>query len=102
MNDLAERALHGLDLARKQIIKHPVVSLAVGGFIASTVTMVAGGQIGASASATPMETWFGLLPDNGTRGDAIAGAVMFGGIVLLLLLWITAVALFKPLACSER
>lgn len=102
MNDLAEQALHGLDLARKQIIKRPVVSLAVGGFLASAVTMIAGGQIGASAAATPMRKWFGLLPDNGAGGDAVAGAVMFAGIIVLLLLWITAVALLKPRACSER
>jgi hypothetical protein len=102
MNDLAERALHGLDLARRQIIRHPVVSLAAGGFIASTVVMVAGGQIGASAAATPMTHWFGLLPDNGPRGDAAAGAVMFAGIVVLLLLWITAITTLRPNTCNER
>ncbi|MGH8960460.1 MAG: polyprenol phosphomannose-dependent alpha 1,6 mannosyltransferase MptB [Jatrophihabitantaceae bacterium] len=102
MNDLAEQALHGLDLARKQIIRHPVASLTVGGFLAATVTMVAGGQIGASASATPLRSWFGLLPDNGTAGDAVAGTVMFGGILALLLLWIVAVARLRPNACSER
>ena len=50
MNDLAEQALHGLDLARKQIVKHPLVSFAASGFVLSATIVVAGGRVGAGSA----------------------------------------------------
>ena len=95
MNDLAEQALHGLDLARKKIVEHPVTSLAVAGFVAAGTAMVAGGRIGAGSATTPLTHWLGLLPDDGTRNDALAGGIMFGAICCLLLLWIMTVAIIQ-------
>jgi hypothetical protein len=102
MNDLAEQALHGLVLARKQIVRHPVVALAAVGFVVSCVVVVAGGRVGTNPAAIPITNWLGLLPENGTTGDAVAGGVMFGAIGVLLLLWLVAVAVLTQQSCSER
>jgi hypothetical protein len=102
MNDLAEQALHGLDEARKQIVKHPLTSLAVGGFLLSAVVVVSGGRVGTNPATTPLTHWLGLLPDNGTGDDRAAGAIMFAAIVTLLVLWLVAVARLRQGACSER
>jgi hypothetical protein len=102
MNDLAEQALHGLDLARKKIVEHPVTSLAVAGFVAAGTAMVAGGRIGAGSATTPLTHWLGLLPDDGTRNDALAGGIMFGAICCLLLLWIVAVAVVRSGSHNTR
>ena len=86
MNDLAEQALHGLDLARKQIVKHPLVSFAASGFVLSATIVVAGGRVGAGSATTPLNHWLGLLGDNGPGDDARSGAVALVATAALLLL----------------
>lgn len=102
MNDLAEQALHGLEQARKQVVRHPLMSLAASGFLLSAVVVVTGGRIGSGPAATPLTHWLGLLPDNGAGDDRAAGAIMFAAIVALLVLWLVAVALLRQGACAER
>lgn len=102
MNDLAEQALHGLEQARKQVVKHPLTSFAVGGALLSAVIVVSGGRIGSSPATTPLTHWLGLLPDNGTSDDRVAGVIMFAAILALLVLWLMAVARLRQGACTEH
>jgi alpha-1,6-mannosyltransferase len=89
MNDLAEKALHGLQVARREIAARPVPALAVGGFGIAAVIVVTGGRIGAAPAAVPIDRWFGLLPPAGYRiGGVGMGAAMFAAIVALLALWL--------------
>ena len=91
MNDLAEKALHGLQAARREIAARPVPALAVGGFAAAAVIVVTGGRIGAAPAAVPLDRWFGLLPSAGYRIGGIGmGAAMFAAIIALLGLWLLA------------
>ena len=65
MNDLAEKALHGLDIARREIAARPVASLGFAGFVLAAVVVVTGGRIGAAPAAVPLDHWLGLLPPAG-------------------------------------
>ncbi len=102
MNDLAEQALHGLDLARKQIVKHPLTACAVTGLLLSATIVVAGGRVAAGSAARPLNSWFGLLPDDGAQDTRLAGAVMLGAIIALALLWLVALATVRRGACTDR
>lgn len=94
MNDLAERALRGLNVARGAVLARPVPCLAGVGFAAAVVTVVAGGRIGAGPAALPISSWLGLLPHVGYRVvDLAPGLVMLGGIAVLALCWIAVVVL---------
>jgi hypothetical protein len=89
LNDLAEKALHGLDIARREIAARPVASLGVAGFVVSGVIVVTGGRIGPAPAAVPLDHWLGLLPPAGYRVTGVAmGAVMLVAIGLLLALWL--------------
>ena len=77
MNDLAERALHGLDVARRFVVARPVPWLAGAGFLAGTLVMVVGARIGAARAALPLDTWLGLLPPAGYHsGGRLPGVLV--------------------------
>lgn len=103
MNDLAERALHGLNVARKEVLARPVPWLAGVGCAAAFVMVVAGGRIGAGPAALPINTWLGLLPHAGYRVvDLLPGLVMLGGIAALALCWIAVLVLATNRRVGER
>ena len=56
MNDLAEKALQGLDAARRQVVSHPATSLAVTGFLVSGFVVVAGGEVAGELSVSEVTT----------------------------------------------
>jgi alpha-1,6-mannosyltransferase len=94
VNDLAERALHGLDVARKAVLARPLPWLAAIGFLAAAVVVVSGGRIGAGPAALPLNTWLGLLPHTGYRvRGLLPGLIMIGGIAVLTLIWLAVLAL---------
>src|SRR3954470_8314112 len=96
MNDLAEKALNGLNVARRQVGDRPVVSLSVAGFVVSCVIVVAGGQVGAARATRPLVNWLGRQDAHGLEAtDPRAGTVMLAGIVVLLALWLVAVAMLR-------
>jgi len=76
MNDLAEKALNGLNVARRQVGGRPFLSLSVAGFVVSCVIVVAGGQVGAARATRPLVNWLGLQDTHGLETtDPGPGAV---------------------------
>jgi hypothetical protein len=103
MNDLAEKALRGLDAARRQIWARPMLTLGTLGFLVACVTVVAGGQVGAAAPAHPLTTWLGLENTHGLRPDnRIPGAILFAGVVALVVLWLAIVRVVRRRHERER
>ncbi len=103
MNDLAEKALHGLDVGRRRIAARPVVPLTVGGFLAAALVVVPGGRIGAAPGAQPLNTWLGLLPRPAYQvTDLVPGLVMLAGIGLLAGLWLIAVTAARGRRVDQR
>ena len=102
MNDLAEVALRGLDTARRRVASYPLTVLSVTGFAAACAVVYFGGRVGAAPATTPLTGWFGLLTDRDVGSDRIPAAVMFGGIVLLLLLWICALQVLRRPGYGDR
>jgi hypothetical protein len=92
MNDLAEKALHGLDVARRAVISRPMLAFGALGCAVSAVIMVAGAQVNVRRPTRPVSTWLGLQDAHGVPGDDwVPGAIMLGAIALLVLIWIALV-----------
>lgn len=107
MNDLAQQALRAVDGARSrvagQVRAHPHAALAVAGFVAGSVTVVAGGRIGTVRTTIPLTNWLGLLSVNGVRpGFLLPGSLQLLGIMALVGLWALAVRINRPERCGER
>src|SRR3954471_925380 len=99
MNDLAEKALHGLDVARRQVCDRPLLSLSAAGFAVSVVVVVAGGQVSALGSTRPLVNWLGLQDTHGADADdPVPGIVLLGAVVALVLLWLVAVEVVRRTA----
>jgi len=98
MNDLAEKALHAIVVARNHVSGRPVLMLSIGGFVASGTVVFAGGRIGAAPAALPLTSWFGLLAHAGyTVTNLIPGLLMIAGIAALAALWLVALSLARTL-----
>ncbi len=103
MNDLAEKALHGLDVARRQVRDRPLLSLSFAGFVISGLIVVAGARVGAAQPTRPLTTWLGLQDPHSTRsGDSIPGILMVAGVAGLVLLWLLAVHVVRRSAPPAR
>lgn len=103
MNDLAEKALQGLDAARRGIAARPVPWLAVGGFFAAAVVVVTGARIGAAPAAVPVGRWLGLLPAAGYRiTGAAMGVAMLGAIGALIGLWLLTLHVVRVHVLRDR
>lgn len=90
MNDLAEKALHGLGVARREVSARPMLSFAVLGLVISSVVLVAGGDVAAARATRPLTSWLGLQEVHGARGR-LTGAVLVAGIAALVLAWLVMV-----------
>ncbi|MGI8761787.1 MAG: polyprenol phosphomannose-dependent alpha 1,6 mannosyltransferase MptB [Jatrophihabitantaceae bacterium] len=102
MNDLAELALHELDVARKHVAAHPLPVLSAAGFSAAAVSVYFGGRVGPSPASIPMSTWLGLQPDNGAPTGPLPAALMLGAIIALVVLWIVAMRPLRRAQYSDR
>lgn len=103
MNDLVEKALHGLDVTRREISARPVLSVSAAGFVVSAVIVVTGSRIGATPAAVPLNRWFGLLPEAGYEVTGIGvGVVMYAAIGALLALWLLTLRLSRLRRLGER
>lgn len=93
MNDLAEKALHGVDVVRRQVVSHPLITFAALGFAMSSVVVIAGGRVNAARPTRPLRTWFGLQDPHTARAttDWKPAAVMLVAIAVLVALWLLVV-----------
>jgi hypothetical protein len=92
MNDLAEKALHGLDVARRQVAARPMSGFAVLGLALSCAVVAAGGRVNAGRSTRPLTRWLGLQDAHGAQPDDWApGAAMLAALAALVLLWLAVV-----------
>ena len=92
MNDLAEKALHGLDVARRAMVARPLRSFAVLGFAIAAVLVVAGARVNAQQPTRPLSGWFGLQSSHGAPSSHwLPGAIMLAAVVALALLWLGVV-----------
>lgn len=96
-------ALRVLPYARETLRARPAVALAIAGFAAASLVVVAGGRVGTVKSIIPLTDWMGLLSVQGRRnGDYRPGALMLAGIIALIGLWIVAIRLPPAGSRSER
>jgi hypothetical protein len=96
MNDLIRTARRRLVLLRGQVRERPAWALAIGGFAAATLTVLAGGRVGTVASVIPLTNWMGLFSVQGLgSGDYLPGALMLAGIVALIALWVLAIRHYR-------
>ncbi len=102
MNDLAERALHGLDVARRQIAAHPIPSLAAAGFASSALAVTAGGRVLLGGTAIPLTSWFGLQTQHPLDAAWIPAAVSFSGICALVAVWLAALSVLRRRESDDR
>lgn len=103
MNDLAEMALHGLDVARRAVLARPMRAFAAGGMLIAAAIVVAGARVDAQQPYRPLTTWFGLQDAHDVRpGDRLPGVAMLVGIVALALLWLGVVRFVRRRRIPER
>jgi hypothetical protein len=103
MNDLAEKALAGLDSARRAIAARPTPALATVGFLAGSAVVVLGARVGAAPAAVPIDHWLGLLPTAGYRiTDVSIGLTLLGAIAALLGCWLLTGHVAHRSAMSAR
>jgi hypothetical protein len=103
MNDLAEKALAGLDVARRWLAARPTSCFAVLGFGLSTTVMIAGARVNAAHPTRPLTSWLGLQNTHGARASDIApAAVMLAAIAALVLLWLAIGAYVERHGRSDR
>ncbi|MDT4941385.1 MAG: alpha,6-mannosyltransferase, partial [Pseudonocardiales bacterium] len=87
MNDLAEKALHGLNAARREIVARPMISFAVAGLLLAGVVVAADARISAAGPTRPLSTWFGLA-DAVRHREWLPGTIMLCATIALALLWL--------------
>lgn len=96
-------ALRGLGFARDRVRARPAVALALAGFAAAALVVVAGGRVGTVKSVIPLTDWLGLLSVQGRRsGDYLPGSLMLCGIIALVTLWLVAIRMHHSGTCTER
>jgi hypothetical protein len=103
MNDLAEKALHGLHVARGALWARPMLSFAAAGLVVGCVAVVAGGKVGAARATHPLTSWFGLENRHVRHtADWPAGTVLLAAIFTLVLLWIALALVVHRTAPARR
>ena len=102
MTDISRMSRRTAAVVRDAVGARPALSLATAGFLAASVTVVAGGRVGLPQSVIPLTNWLGLLPPNGHSSGDAPGAVMVFGVVALLALWLVAIRMHHSRRVSER
>ncbi len=92
MNDLAEKALQGLDAARRHVVDHPMSAFGVVGLAVSGFTVAAGADVAAGRVSRPLTGWLGLEDAHGRAGpQPLAASLLLIGIIALIALWLLVV-----------
>lgn len=103
MNDLAEKALHGLDVVRRAVAARPVPALAGTGLLVGGAVAVLAARIGAAPAAVPLTRWFGLQPHAGYRVTGlVAGFALLAAIAALTALWVSTLHVVRTRALGEH
>ena len=103
MDEFRGTALRAFRRARGLVLAHQAIALAVGGFLAGWLTVIAGGRVGTVKSVIPLTEWMGLLSRDGRRaGDLLPGSIMLAGIVILIVLWMIAIRIHHSGNTTER
>lgn len=103
MDEFRGTVLRAFRRTRELVLAHQAISLAVAGFLAGWLTVIAGGQVGTVKSVIPLTEWMGLLSRDGHRaGDFLPGSIMLAGIVILVVLWMVAIRIHHSGNTSER
>ena len=90
MNDLAEMALEGLDVARRGLRDHPMLTLSAAGFVVGAMVVASGGRATAARADRPLTSWLGLQDVRSGAIGVTAGSIMLAGVLTLAALWIAA------------
>ncbi|GAB2471952.1 putative hexosyltransferase [Jatrophihabitans fulvus] len=102
MNDLAEKALRGLDAVRRAVVARPVPVLAASGFLVSTAVTVTGGWAAAVRPNRSLTTWLGLEQAHGETVRATRPAVLLlVAIGALAALWLVTLAVVRRVRPAE-
>ncbi len=91
MNDLAEKALHGLTVARQAVRDRVLLSFAVVGFGIAVIVVAAGGEVGALQPTRPLTTWLGLQDSSREVRPNVAAALLLCAVIALVALWLVVV-----------
>ena len=103
MNDLAEKALQGLNATRRAMVARPMRSFAGIGFLIATAVVIAGGLVNAERPTRPLSHWFGLQSGRGIRNAHwLPGTIMLAAIVAFALLWLGVVRFVRRRNEPER
>ena len=103
MTDISRMSRRTAAVVRDAVGARPALSLATAGFLAASVTVVAGGRVGLPQSVIPLTNWLGLFSAPGfAHGDYLPGELMLAGIIALLVLWLVAIRLHHSNSCTER
>jgi hypothetical protein len=103
MNDLAEKALHGLDVARRTVWGRPMLLFGALGFAVGSVVVVTGGRVGAARASRPLTTWLGLQDTRGALADDwLPGVIMVAAVAVLVLLWLVVVEFVRRVDPPSR
>lgn len=96
MNDLAEKALDGLEVGYRAVRRHLLVTVGLLGFIASAAVVYGGSRIVAAGATRPLTSWFELQDSHGPAvTDSLPGIVLALGIGAALLLWLLTVEVVR-------
>jgi hypothetical protein len=102
MNDLAEKALQGLAVARQQVRAHPMSAFAVAGFLASAGVVVAGARGGPLGATRALTSWLGLLDLRRGQGtNELPAVLLLVAIGALVLLWLGFVEVVRRVPQAE-
>jgi len=103
MNDLAEKALRGVDAARRAVAARPMRGFGVLGLVLAVVVVLAGGRINAERPTRPVSGWFGLQDARGVPHVAwLPGAILLAAVAALAVLWLAVVRFVRRHDEPER
>lgn len=89
MNDLAEKALKGLGVARRQVRDHPMSSFAVAGFLISAGVVAAGARGGPPGATRALTSWLGMVDlRRGQAANELPAVLLLIAVGAFVLLWL--------------
>ena len=87
---IAEQASSHIEVSLIRQVRPRPAALAAAGFVAATLTVVAGGRVGPVLGSARLTSWFGLMAGSPARvdGRVLPGALQAFGIGALVIVWL--------------